>query len=249
MMFDASGRTVLVTGARRGIGRAIAEAFAESGADIVGVSLSEDHREVAETIESFGRRFTGYSCDFSDRARTTALATTLLERHEIDVFIGNAGTFRRKPALEQSQSDWDHVQEVDLAAPFFLAQSVATGMIARGWGRIIFTASMTSFQGGLNVVGYATAKSGLLGLTRALSNEWAPQGVTVNAIAPGYVDTAVTEALQSDPLRSRQILERIPVGRWGRPADIAGAAVFLASDAAAYVTGATLPVDGGWLAR
>lgn len=248
-MFDATGRTVLVTGARRGIGLAIAEAFARAGADVIGVSRTDEHDDLCRTVTGAGRRFTGYACDFSSRAQTTALTSTLVDAHEIDIFVGNAGTFRRKPALEQSQSDWDEVQEVDLAAPFLLAQALGAKMIARGWGRIIFTSSMTSFQGGLNVVGYAAAKSGLLGLARALSNEWAPLGVTVNTIAPGYIGTAVTEALRADPVRSRQILERIPAGRWGRPDDIAGAAVFLASDAAAYVTGATLPIDGGWLAR
>ncbi|GAA2228084.1 SDR family oxidoreductase [Herbiconiux moechotypicola] len=250
-VFDLTGRTALVTGARRGIGLAVASALAEAGADIVAVSRTADHFQLEAAVTAAGRSFTSYACDLADRTATERLGAELTRdgATPIDVFFGNAGAFRRRPALEQSDDDWDEVLEVNLSAQFLLARALGEGMLDRAHGRILFTASMLSFQGGLNVVGYAAAKSGLSGLTKALSNEWSGRGVTVNAIAPGYIDTAVTEGLIADPVRSRQILERIPIGRWGRPADIAGAAVFLASDAAAYVTGTVLPVDGGWLGR
>lgn len=247
-LFSLEGRQAVVTGARRGIGLAAAIALAEAGCDVVGVSLTDDHATVEREVRARGRTFQGFACDLSDREQSVALAAVLAER-PIDILFGNAGAFRRRPALEQTLDDWDSVLEVNLSAPFVFARALAPGMIDRGRGRLIFTASMLSFQGGLNVVGYAAAKSGLAGMIKALSNEWSPRGVTVNGIAPGYIDTAVSAALIADPVRSRQILERIPAGRWGRPEDVAGAAVFLASDAASYVTGALLPVDGGWLGR
>ena len=181
-------------------------------------------------------------------AAVEALGAELAER-QIDILVNNAGTIERAPAAEHSLASWDRVIEVDLSSQFALSQAVGRGMLDRGAGKIIFTASLLSFQGGINVPGYAAAKSGLLGLVRALSNEWAGRGVTVNAIAPGYIATDNTQALQDDEDRSRSILERIPAGRWGRPADLAGAAVFLASPASDYVSGIVLPVDGGWLAR
>ncbi len=248
--FDLTGRLAVVTGARRGIGLAFAEALAAAGADIIGISASmESEGSAAEAaVEKHGRRFEAKAVDFADRAAVEALGAELAER-EIDILVNNAGTIERAPAAEHSLASWDRVLEVDLSSQFALTQAVGRGMLDRGTGKIIFTASLLSFQGGINVPGYAAAKSGLLGLVRALSNEWAGRGVTVNAIAPGYIATDNTQALQDDADRSRSILERIPAGRWGRPDDLAGAAVFLASPASDYVSGIVLPVDGGWLAR
>ncbi|AXH34780.1 SDR family NAD(P)-dependent oxidoreductase [Humibacter sp. BT305] len=246
--FDLTGRLAVVTGARRGIGAAVAEGLAEAGADVIGVSLTDDHDDVERAVRSRGRSFTGVACDLASREATLDLAGRLADR-PVDILVGNAGAFRRKPALDQADEDWDDVLEVNLSSQFLLARALAPGMIERGCGRLVFTASMLSFQGGLNVVGYAAAKSGLAGMVRALSNEWSAAGITVNAVAPGYIETAVTDGLRADATRSRQILERIPIGRWGVPTDVAGAVVFLAGDSAAYVTGAILPVDGGWLGR
>ena len=248
--FDLTGRLAVVTGARRGIGLAFADALAAAGADIIGISASMESEgsAAAAAVEKHGRRFEAKAVDFSDRTAVEALGAELAER-EIDILVNNAGTIERAPAAEHSLASWDRVLEVDLSSQFALSQAVGRGMLDRGAGKIIFTASLLSFQGGINVPGYAAAKSGLLGLVRALSNEWAGRGVTVNAIAPGYIATDNTQALQDDEDRSRAILERIPAGRWGRPADLAGAAVFLASPASDYVSGIVLPVDGGWLAR
>ncbi|GAA3233180.1 SDR family oxidoreductase [Dactylosporangium cerinum] len=247
-LFDLTGRTAVVTGCRRGIGLAMADALAAAGADIIGVSaaLEDGGSEVARRVEAHGRAFTPHRVDLADRAAVAAFAAAL---GPVDILVNNAGTIRRAPAAEHSDADWDLVLEVDLSAQFVLAREVGRGMLQRGRGRIIFTASMLSFQGGVNVPGYAAAKSGIAGLTRALANEWAGRGVNVNAIAPGYIATDNTQALQDQPERNKAILDRIPAGRWGRPEDIAGATVFLASDAAAYVHGTILAVDGGWLAR
>ncbi|RIV39146.1 SDR family oxidoreductase [Micromonospora radicis] len=250
--FDLSGRLAVVTGCRRGIGLAMAEALAAAGADVIGVSasLEASGSAVAERVAAHGRTFVPYQADLSDRQVVRELAGWLGERDRpVDILVNNAGTIRRAPAAEHGDEDWDHVLEVDLSAPFVLARELGRDMIRRGSGKIIFTASMLSFQGGVTVPGYAAAKSGIAGLTRALANEWAPHGVNVNAIAPGYISTDNTQALREQPERNRSILERIPAGRWGRPEDIAGATVFLASDAAAYVHGTVIPVDGGWLAR
>lgn len=250
--FDLTGRLAVVTGASRGIGLAMAEALAQAGADIVGVSVSlaETGSEVQQRVEQAGRQFTGFRTDFGDRVDVWALASALagLDR-PVDILVNNAGTIARAPAAEHSDADWDHVLEVDLSSQFVLTREVGRGMLTRGSGKVIFTASMLSFQGGINVPGYTAAKSAIAGLTKALSNEWAGRGVNVNAIAPGYVATDNTQALQDDPVRSASILERIPAGRWGRPADLAGATVFLASAASDYVNGIVLPVDGGWLGR
>ena len=251
-MFDLTGRLAVVTGCRRGIGLAMARALADAGADIVGVSASLEGTgsDVAEQIEATGRTFTGYRVDLAHRAAALELAATLgrLDR-DIDILVNNAGTIRRAPAAEHRDEDWDQVLAVNLTAPFALARELGKRMLDRGRGKIIFTASLLSFQGGINVPGYTAAKSGIAGLTRALANEWAGRGVNVNAIAPGYIATDNTQALRADPQRSRGILERIPAGRWGRPEDLAGATVFLASAASDYVHGTTILVDGGWLGR
>lgn len=250
--FDLSGRLAVVTGARRGIGLAIAEALARAGADIVGVSASLEHSgsAVAQRVEAAGRSFTAHQVDFTDRSAVQALGENLSTGpRPVDILVNNAGTIERAPAAEHPVDSWDRVLEVNLTSQFLLTQILGGAMVSRGSGRIIFTASLLSFQGGINVPGYTASKSAIAGLTKALSNEWAASGVTVNAIAPGYIATDNTQALQNDPARSTAILERIPAGRWGAAEDLGGAVTFLASDAAAYVTGITLPVDGGWLAR
>ncbi|RII95629.1 SDR family oxidoreductase [Clavibacter michiganensis] len=250
--FDLTGRLAVVTGARRGIGLAIAEALANAGADVIGVSAAMrlDGGEVGDRVRAAGREFRGIACDFADRAAVVNLAAALesMDR-SIDVLVNNAGTIERVPAAEHPIDLWDRVLEVNLTSQFLLTQSLARPMLARGSGSVIFTASLLSFQGGITVPGYTASKSAVAGLVRALSNEWTGRGVRVNAIAPGYISTDNTAALQSDPDRSLAIVERIPAGRWGDAADIGGAAVFLASDASAYVSGVTLPVDGGWLGR
>ncbi len=251
-IIDLSGRTALVTGARRGLGKAIAVRLAEAGADVIGVSASQEEggSDVQQAVERSGRRFTGLRCDLSNRASVYELLSVLAEeRQHVDILVNNAGTIIRQPASEHSDRDWDHVIEVNLSAPFILARELGRRMIERGSGKIIFTASLLSFQGGITVPGYTASKSAIAGLTRALANEWAGHGVNVNAIAPGYMDTDNTEALRGDPARSRAILERIPAGRWGSPDDVAGAAVFLASSAADYIHGTVLTVDGGWMGR
>ncbi|MDX3231485.1 SDR family oxidoreductase [Streptomyces sp. ME19-01-6] len=251
--FDLTGKLAVVTGARRGIGKAMAEALAAAGADILGVSatLESQGSAVAAAVEAHGRTFTARRVDFADRAAVRALGAELaaLER-PVDILVNNAGTIERAPAAEHPDELWDRVVEVDLNAPFVLTREVAKAMIAGGRkGKVIFTASLLSFQGGITVPGYAAAKSGIAGLTKALANEWAAHGIGVNAIAPGYIATDNTQALREDPERHRAIVERIPAGRWGRPEDIAGATVFLASAASDYVSGVVLPVDGGWLGR
>lgn len=251
-LFDLTGRLAVVTGARRGIGRAMARALAEAGADIIGVSasLEASGSAVEKDVLATGRTFEAIRSDFADPAAVRALGENLAARERpIDILVNNAGTIRRAPAAEHRDEDWDLVLQVNLSAQFALSRAVGAGMAARGHGKIIFTASLLSFQGGITVPGYAAAKHGIAGLTKALANEWAPRSVNVNAIAPGYIATDNTEALRDDPVRSRAILERIPAGRWGSVDDLAGAAVFLASDAAAYVHGTVLPVDGGWLGR
>jgi len=248
-LFDLHGRLAVVTGARRGIGRAMAEALAAAGADIIGVSarLREDD-EVATAVRKLGRSFEGRAVDFADRDAVVALGAELAGRAP-DILVNNAGTIERAPAVTHPLQWWDRVIEVDLSSQFALTQLVAGPMLERGSGKIVFTASMLSFQGGINVPGYTAAKSGIAGLTRALANEWAGHGVNVNAIAPGYIATDNTEALRADPERSQSILGRIPAGRWGRADDLAGAVVFLCSAASDYVSGAILAVDGGWLGR
>ncbi|WP_030181652.1 SDR family oxidoreductase [Streptomyces sp. NRRL S-813] len=250
--FDLTGRVAVVTGAKRGIGFAVAEALAAAGADIVGVSatLDPESSAIGDRVRRLGRAFSGHRVDFADRGQVTRFAEQLAAGDRpVDILVNNAGTIRRAPAAEHPVEWFDEVLEVDLTSTFVLSQVLGRRMLEARHGRIVFTASLLSFQGGINVPGYAAAKSGVAGLVRALSNEWAGHGVTVNGIAPGYIATDNTQALQDDPDRSRAILERIPAGRWGTAEDIAGAAVFLASDAARYVSGTVLPVDGGWLGR
>ena len=249
-LFDLSGRTAVVTGARRGIGFAMATALADAGADIIGVSATlEPHgSEIEQAVTAAGRSFEGFACDFADPDAVGALGEKLASR-EIDILVNNAGTIERAPAAEHPLPLWDRVIQVNLSSQFVLAQALGRTMLARGRGKVIFTASLLSFQGGINVPGYTAAKSGIAGLTKALANEWAPRGVNVNAIAPGYIATDNTQALRDDPARSQAILDRIPAGRWGVGGDLAGATVFLASPASDYVSGIVLPVDGGWLGR
>ncbi len=249
-LFDLSGRTAVVTGARRGIGFAMAAALAEAGADIVGVSaqMEASGSAIGDLVTSHGRSFESISCDFADPVAVTALGAELAKRAP-DILVNNAGTIERAPAAEHPLESWDRVLQVNLTSQFVLAQAVGRAMLARGSGKIIFTASLLSFQGGINVPGYTAAKSGIAGLTKALANEWTARGLNVNAIVPGYIATDNTEALRADPERSKAILDRIPAGRWGVGDDLAGATVFLASRASDYVSGISLPVDGGWLGR
>ncbi|MEU7585282.1 SDR family oxidoreductase [Micromonospora sp. NPDC049230] len=250
-LFDLSGRVAVVTGARRGIGLAMAEALALAGADIVGVSaqLESSGSEVERRVRAAGRRFTGLRADLGDRAAVHRLAGELTALGPIDVLVNNGGTIARTPAAEHPDEMWDHVIEVNLSSQFILSREIGRTMVERGRGKIIFTASLLSFQGGITVPGYAASKSGVAGLTKALANEWAARGVNVNAIAPGYIATDNTQALRDDPDRNEAILARIPAGRWGRADDLGGATVFLASSASDYVNGVVLPVDGGWMGR
>ena len=248
-LFDLTGKLAVVTGARRGIGSAMAVALAQAGADVIGVSMSlEDDSEVGKLVTAAGRSFEGRRCDLADRAAVLGLGAELADRAP-DILVNNAGTIRRQPAAEHALDLWDEVIGVNLSSQFALTQAVARPMLRRGSGKVVFTASLLSFQGGINVPGYTASKSGIAGLTKALANEWAPRGVNVNAIAPGYIATDNTRALRDDPERSRSLLERIPAGRWGRASDLAGATVFLCSAASDYVDGVVLPVDGGWLGR
>jgi 2-deoxy-D-gluconate 3-dehydrogenase len=250
--FKLEAKIALVTGCRRGIGRAMALALAEAGADIIGVSASQEKTgsQVEREIRARGRDFRGYACDFSDReALYGFIKQVQADFPTIDILVNNAGTILRKPAVEYPDEYWDKVIEVNLNAQFILSREIGKRMVERGQGKIIFTASMLAFQGGILVPGYAASKGGVAQLAKALANEWAGKGVNVNAIAPGYIRTESTEALRDDPQRATAILARIPAGRWGEPEDLEGAVVFLASSASNYVHGSILTVDGGWMAR
>lgn len=250
--FRLDGKTALVTGARRGLGKAMAIALAEAGADIVGTSaaMESEGSEVARAVEARGRSFRGYACDLGDRTSVYAFIERVrAECPPIDILVNNGGAILRKPAAEHPDDYWDKIIEIDLSAQFLLAREFGRGMLERGGGKIIFTASLLSFQGGITVPGYAAAKGGVAQLTKALANEWAARNVQVNAIAPGYIATDNTAALRADPVRNPAILARIPAGRWGEPEDLAGAVVFLASPASNYISGTILTVDGGWMGR
>ena len=227
--YDLSGKTALVTGSNRGIGKAMADALEAAGAEVV--------------------RTCSKDCDLSDRSAVYAFIERVKKEHQIDILVNNAGMILRKPAAEHPDEWWDKVMSVNIDSQFVLAREFGKDMVARGYGKIVFTASLLTFQGGITVPGYAASKGAVGQLAKALANEWAGKGVNVNAIAPGYIATDNTAALRADPVRSRQILERIPAGRWGEASDIAGACVFLCSPASDYINGIVLPVDGGWLAR
>lgn len=250
--FDLTGKTALVTGCRRGIGFAMAEGLAEAGADIIGVSasLEREGSAIERAVTALGRKFTALACDFSKLDSVHALISEVKTNLGTpDILINNAGTIRRAPAATHSDEDWSYVLDVNLNAPFLLAREFGRDMVTRGSGKIIFIASLLTFQGGITVPGYAASKGAIGQLTKALSNEWAVHGVNVNAIAPGYIATDNTQALRDDSLRREQILARIPAGRWGDPDDFKGPVVFLSSAASNYVHGEILVVDGGWMGR
>ena len=247
--FDLTGRVAAVTGANTGIGQGIALALAEAGADVALIGRSAPDETIA-AVERFGRRALSIRADLSGTADADALVGRVVDGlGGLDILVNNAGIIRRNDALDFTEDDWDAVMDTNIKALFFLCQAAGRHMLPKGVGKIVNIASMLSFQGGIRVASYTASKSGVAGLTKLLANEWAAKGVNVNAIAPGYIATNNTAALQADETRNRQILERIPTGRWGEPSDIGGAAVFLASDAARYVHGHVLAVDGGWLAR
>src|SRR4051795_3222063 len=247
--FDLTGRVAIVTGANTGIGQGLAIALAEAGADVALVGRSPAD-ETAERVRAAGRRAVIIGADLSTIAPVQDVVDrTINELGGLDILVNNAGIIRRADALEFSEEDWDAVIDTNLKSVFFLSQAAARHMIAKGRGKIINIASMLSFQGGIRVPSYTASKSGVAGLTKLLANEWAAKGINVNAIAPGYIATNNTAALQADEVRNRQIMERIPAARWGKPSDLAGAVVFLASDASDYIQGHILAVDGGWLAR
>jgi 2-deoxy-D-gluconate 3-dehydrogenase len=247
--FSLENRTALVTGANTGLGQAFAIALARAGADIVAVGRTPP-TETAASVAAAGRRLEFIAADLDEALPKDIVAKALDRFDAVDILVNNAGIIRRKDALEVDEDEWDEVMNVNLKAVFFLSQAVARQLVAsRRKGKIINVASMLSFQGGVRVASYTASKSGLAGLTKLLANEWAPHGINVNAIAPGYFATDNTTALRADLKRNAEILARIPAGRWGEPADLAGAAVFLASAASDYVHGVVLPVDGGWLAR
>ena len=250
--FDLTGKIALVTGCNKGIGKAMALGLAEAGANIIGVSgsLELTGSDIEKKITALGRSFKAYAANLSNREALYQFIHQLnAENPVIDILVNNAGTIMRKPAVEHPDDYWDTVLSLNLDAPFILARELGKKMIDRGTGKIIFTCSLLSFQGGINVPGYAASKGALSSLVKALANEWASKGVNVNGIAPGYIATDNTEALRNDPDRSAAILSRIPAGRWGQPEDFKGPAVFLASEAASYVNGTILLVDGGWMGR
>jgi 2-dehydro-3-deoxy-D-gluconate 5-dehydrogenase len=247
--FSLVGRVAMITGANTGLGQAIALALAEAGADIIAVGRTEPD-ETRRAIGQLGRRFLSIHADLADTGASSGVVQkALAELGQVDILVNNAGTIRRNDAVDFTETDWDAVLDVNLKSVFFLTQAVGRHMLQGGRGKVINIASVLSFQGGIRVASYTASKSALAGLTRVLANEWAAKGVNVNAIAPGYIATANTSALRADQARSREILARIPAGRWGQPTDIGGAAVFLAAPASDYVHGAVIPVDGGWLAR
>jgi 2-deoxy-D-gluconate 3-dehydrogenase len=247
--FSLAGRVAVVTGANTGLGQAMAIALAQAGADIVAVARSSAADTLA-SIKQTGRRGFEISADLSDKGAATAVIdAAVLQAGRVDILVNNAGIIRRADALDFTEADWDITLDVNLKAPFFLAQAAAREMLRHGGGKIINIVSMLSFQGGIRTASYTASKSALAGITRLLANEWAAKGINVNAIAPGYFATNNTTALRADEQRNKDILARIPAGRWGQPSDLGGAVVFLSSPASDYVHGTIVPVDGGWLAR
>ncbi|ATX93554.1 2-dehydro-3-deoxy-D-gluconate 5-dehydrogenase KduD [Citrobacter portucalensis] len=248
--FRLKGKVAIVTGCDTGLGQGMAVALAEAGCDVVGVNRKIPH-ETAEKINAFGRRFMAIQADLSQQDALTSIVTqTVSAFGRVDILVNNAGTIRRQDALDFSEKDWDDVMNLNLKSVFFLSQAVARQFVAQGnGGKIINIASMLSFQGGIRVPSYTASKSGVLGITRLLANEWAAKGINVNAIAPGYMATNNTQQLRADSERNKEIIDRIPAGRWGTPDDLKGPVVFLASPASDYIHGYTLAVDGGWLAR
>jgi 2-deoxy-D-gluconate 3-dehydrogenase len=250
--FSLEGKTAIVTGCKRGIGKAMAIGLAEAGANIIGVSASMElsNSDVEKEVLARGKNFKAYQCDFSDRkALYTFIKQVKSDFPIIDILVNNAGTILRAPAAEHPDEMWDKVVEVNQNAQFILTREIGKDMLERGSGKVVFTASLLTFQGGITVPGYAASKGAIGQLTMAFANEWAGKGVNVNAIAPGYIATDNTEALRNDPDRSTSILGRIPAGRWGNPEDFAGPVVFLCSEASAYMHGSVTLVDGGWMGR
>ncbi len=248
--FSLAGRRAVVTGGNRGIGAAIAFGLARAGADIISIHRSPEEPSAAARVRELGRNYTALRADLSLVDDLTALAEAAIDAHgPVDILVNNAALQIRHPAANFPLPDWRLLLDTDLTAAFVLCQAFGRPMLERGRGAIVNVASLLSFQGGITVPAYAAAKAGLAGVTRALANEWAAGGVNVNAVAPGYIATELNTALLDDPVRGRQIGERIPAGRWGQPEDVAGAVVFLCSPAAAYVHGHVLVVDGGWMGR
>lgn len=250
--FSVHNKIALVTGCSRGIGLAIAEALAQAGADIIGVSNSmpASGSEVEKAVKAAGRQFYPYAVDFSNReALYTFLEKVKADHPRIDILINNAGNIMRKPVAEHPDDYWDKIMEINLNAQFVITREIGKRMVAEKFGKIVFTCSLLSFQGGINVPGYAASKGALTSLLKAFANEWAAQGINVNGVAPGYIETDNTEQLRADPDRSASILSRIPAGRWGKATDLAGAYVFLSSPASDYMNGSIITVDGGWMGR
>lgn len=248
-LFDLSGKTALVTGARKGIGFAMAQVLAEHGADIIAVSSKQSSEdELSSIVRGYGRSFEGIAADLRIRSQTKDLISGLRDR-KIDILINNAGIANRAEVLDHSDEQWDETLEIDLTAPFLLSREISRGMVERGSGKIIFTASMWTFLGGKNVISYTAAKSALGGLVRGLSNELVPLGIQVNGIAPGFIETDINDRVRKDKARFEFLTSRIPIGRWGKPEDLAGATLFLSSKASDYVSGVVIPVDGGYLAN
>ncbi|MFT4153491.1 2-dehydro-3-deoxy-D-gluconate 5-dehydrogenase KduD [Parafilimonas sp.] len=250
-LFDLSGKTALVTGCDKGIGKAYAIALAEAGADIIGASRSlENGSSIEKEVTALGKIFRPYKVDLEDRASVYAFIEKVkAENKAIDILVNNAGTIMRKPAAEHPDAYWDKVIDINLNAQFILTREFGKDMIEKGSGKIVFTCSMLSYQGGITVPGYTASKSAIAGLVKAFANEWAGKGININGIAPGYIATDNTQALREDAARNKSILERIPASRWGTPDDLKGAIIYLCSPASDYVNGTILNVDGGWMAR
>ena len=250
--FKLNDKLALVTGCKRGIGKSMAIALAEAGADIIGVSasLEQSGSEIEKVITGIGRKFSAYTCDFSKRKSLYAFIKKLkVDFPTIDILVNNAGTIKRAPVAEHGDDLWDHVIEINQNAQFILTRELGKDMVARGSGKIVFIASLLTFQGGITVPAYAASKGAIGQMTMAFANEWAAKGVNVNAIAPGYISTDITKNLRNDPARANSILSRIPAAHWGNPEDFAGPVVFLCSNASNYMHGSILLVDGGWMGR